>query len=508
MNSHLKIRSFSDLVDIATSAHVQKKKVVLCHGCFDLLHIGHIRYLRQAKSMGDILLVTLSPDKYVDKGPNRPAFDEHLRAEALASLDCVDYVAINEWPTAEESIRLLKPSFYVKGSDFKSVTSDPTGKLALEERIVKETGGELVLTKDIVFSSTNLINRFFNSNTEDVQQYLHLFRHRYDTKDIFSLLERMASLRILILGDTIIDDYRYCSVIGASSKDPVLTLQYQSKDVFAGGVLAIANHLSNFSNNVRLTTVLGEIDSREDYIRDNLHSTIRPHFLYQKGAPTIVKRRFLEGYSTNKLFEVYVMNGSGINAQEEAQYLELLEQELPEYDMVIAADFGHGAITKRMRHLLSERAPFLAVNTQANAGNKGFHTVSCYPKADFISLTEVELRLETRDRRGDVTAMARETAQRLNAENLTITQGKTGCLVIGPDGSHVKVPAFAAQVLDRIGCGDAFFSVAAMAAYLEAPPEIIGFIGNVAGGLAAEIIGNEKPIDMMSMQKYITALLK
>ena len=147
-----KIKTFEELAEITADLR-KKKRIVLCHGCFDLLHIGHIRYLRQAKRMGDVLIVTVTPDRYVDKGPQRPAFSEALRAEALASLDSVDFVAINRWPTAEETLRILKPHVYVKGSDFQSAESDITGKLTKEAQVVQDIGAELAFSRDIVFRS-------------------------------------------------------------------------------------------------------------------------------------------------------------------------------------------------------------------------------------------------------------------------------------------------------------------------------------------------------------------
>jgi len=147
------IKNFSQTLSVLKSGN---KTVVHCHGVFDLLHIGHIRYLEQARRMGDILVVPVTPDRYVDKGPDRPAFPEGLRAEAIASLGCVDYVAINQWPAAEETLCLLQPDFYVKGSEFKNISSDMTGKIAREEQVVQEIGATLAFTDDIVFSSSNL----------------------------------------------------------------------------------------------------------------------------------------------------------------------------------------------------------------------------------------------------------------------------------------------------------------------------------------------------------------
>lgn len=141
------------------------KKIVHCHGCFDLMHPGHIKYLEAAKRMGDILVVTLSPDRYVDKGPGRPVFSEQLRAECLAALECVDYVAINEYPTAEETLRLLRPHYYVKGQEFEGL-EDKTGKIQREYQVLQEIGGEMRFTQEIVFSSTQLLNKYFLNKEE------------------------------------------------------------------------------------------------------------------------------------------------------------------------------------------------------------------------------------------------------------------------------------------------------------------------------------------------------
>ena len=113
--SNDKIKGIEELAEILASLRASNRKVVHCHGVFDLQHIGHIRHFQQAKKLGDILLVTVTPDKYVNKGPHRPAFTEDWRAEAIAALGCVDYVAINKWPTAVEVIKLLKPDIYAKG---------------------------------------------------------------------------------------------------------------------------------------------------------------------------------------------------------------------------------------------------------------------------------------------------------------------------------------------------------------------------------------------------------
>ena len=163
------------VVDALGAERRRGRRVVHCHGVCDLLHIGHIRHLEQAKAMGDVLVVTVTPDRYVNKGPSRPVFTEALRAEAIAALDCVDYVAINRWPIAEETIKLLRPDWYVKGSDYTESENDRTGGISKEEAAVQSVGGQIAFTDDITFSSSNLINKHLQVHPRNVSDYLARF---------------------------------------------------------------------------------------------------------------------------------------------------------------------------------------------------------------------------------------------------------------------------------------------------------------------------------------------
>lgn len=509
MHVESKIQTIPQLAAIVAECRSQGKRVVHCHGVFDLLHIGHIRYFRQAAEMGDVLIVTVTPDRYVDKGPHRPAFPEVLRLEGVVSQHNVDYGAISTWPTAEELLRFIRPDVYVKGSDFKSIESDPTGKLQREAEVCRELGIELKLTQDIVFSSTNLINRFLSSFPDDVQEYLEIFRSRYTIGQIEKILDDMRSLSVTLVGDTILDDYQYCSPLGAASKDPVMALRGVGGDVFAGGVLAVANHLSNFAGEVRLFTALGEADCKEweGFILENLQQGVTPHFAYQKGAPTIRKRRYLEGYSMTKLLEIYHMDDSGLDAARDADFRRELMASARASNITVAADFGHGTISDDCRRDLVG-APFLAVNTQANAGNRGFHTISRYERCDFVSLAEPELRLDMRDTKTGIVPLTDRLQQQTRAGMVAVTRGKQGSYLQTDDGTAVLVPAFASKVVDRIGSGDAFFSMASLAAGLGVNPELVGFLGNIIGSIAVGILGNKKSITRGDVMKHVTALLK
>ena len=161
-----KIQSIKSLAGLIKLKKLQGKKIVQCHGVFDLLHIGHVKHFKEAKKLGDILVVTITSDSFVNKGPGRPAFNQEQRSEGISSLDCVDFVAINDSPTAIPAIKELKPNFYSKGPDYKFQKNDITNEIKNEIKEVKKYGGRIIITKTPQFSSSNLINSSLDLFTE------------------------------------------------------------------------------------------------------------------------------------------------------------------------------------------------------------------------------------------------------------------------------------------------------------------------------------------------------
>jgi rfaE bifunctional protein nucleotidyltransferase chain/domain len=499
-----------ELEDLAEELKTQRQKnarVIHCHGVFDLLHVGHIRHFEQAKKLGDILVVTLTPDRFVNKGAGRPAFPENLRAEVLASLDSVDYVAINRWPSAVETIRLLQPHIFAKGDEFKDL-KDTINHVSHEEEAIRSIGGQIAFTKDITFSSSALINQYLSTFSDEVKEFLADFNNQYAANDILAYLKNAAALKVLVLGETIIDEYQFCEVMGKSGKEPVLATRYLDKDRFGGGVLACANHLAGFCDRVDMVTFLGEGGDNEPFVRSRLKANVHPTFFYKAKSPTIVKKRFVEKYLSQKLFEVYHMNDDPLSAAENELLCGHLDKVLSSYDVVIVADYGHGIFTKDAINLLCKNSRFLAVNTQSNAGNNGMNTISKYPRADYVCLANREYALETRDRNLPAEDQVLLVARKLNCRRLMLTQGRYGTLCYSEGLGFSRVPAFATQVVDRVGAGDAVLCVTSLCVAQGASPEVVGFIGNVVGAEAVAILGNQRSIERLPLFRHIECLLK
>jgi cytidyltransferase-related domain len=484
------------------------KKVVHCHGVFDLLHVGHIKHLQAAARMGDALVVTITPDRFVNKGPHRPAFPEQLRAEALAALACVSYVAVNNWPTAVETIRLLKPDLFVKGAAKESGPRDHTDAIRREENVVKRSGGRLVLTDEPTFSASTLINQYLDIFTPEARAFLDRFRTRYAAEEVVDVLRRIRPLRVLVVGETIVDEYQFCEVMGKTSKEPVLAARRKRTEQYAGGILAVANHVAGFCDKVNVLSVLGRDDAHEAFIRGSLRENVECHFVLNPQAVTIVKRRFLEDHLAAKLFEVYEMQSDSLPAKAEAELCDKLRRLLPKIDVAIVADYGHGVLTPKLIDLVCRRAPFLSVNTQTNAGNRGFNPLSRYRRADYVAIGEPEVRLEFRDLHGDIDRMTKEMARRMGTRQFLVTRGNSGCRCFDRRLGMANVPAFAVRVVDRVGAGDAVLAITAPCAATGVPPTVLGFIANVVGAEACAIMGNKSSVEPVNVFRHITSLLK
>ena len=486
---------------------LSNKKVVHCHGVFDLLHIGHIKHFKQAKDFGDLLVVTITPDHFVNKGPGHPAFSQELRAEAVAALGCTDYVIINKWPTAIEIINVVRPTYYVKGDEYKNTKNDLTGKISDEAAAVKAVGGEIRFTTDITYSSSNLINKYIPSFPDHVQKWLMEFSQKYSADDINTELDNLSDLKVLVVGEVIIDEYHYCTTMGKSGKEPVLASRYDREDRHAGGVLAVANHIAAFTKHVDVVSFLGNDRRHEDFIHEKLYSNTTTHFFEKENSPTLVKRRFVENHLNSKLFEVYEMNDQALSKKEEDELIKKIDSLIPNIDMIIVTDYGHGIITPRVAQFLSDNAPYLVVNTQANAGNQGMNTILKYSNADFATMTGKELSLEVRHKGNDKDHI-RMLCSNFQTESMLVTAGSAGLLLYEVSKGFSEAPAFAAKVTDRVGAGDTVLALTALLMYKKAPSEMICFLGNVVGAQAVTIMGNSKFLEKNIVKKHISHLLK
>ena len=442
-----------------------RPKVVLAHGCFDLLHLGHVRYLQAAKKMGDHLVVSVTSDRHVRKGPGRPQFTQDERCEALWALACVDEVLVSDAPNAVDVIERVRPDLYVKGQDYASATLDEN--LDAEVAAVHATGGKFVTTDTRRWSSTQLLRA--SRLSEEARDYCASAKSRGFLRDINAAFYAADKLKIAFVGETIVDEYRYVTPLAKPAKEHILAVADAGKEQFNGGIAAASRH--GEWPNARMVTPFD----------------------------TIKKTRFVNEGTSRKLFEVYSHTRvDGV----EPTFRQELAQAVLECDVCVVIDFGHGAMGDMERAVTAD-AKFLAVACQNNAGNYGFNSVLKYDSADYVCVDEPEARLSVGEQTIDVARVLELLRLRSHATYTIITRGHAGSLPY----PGVKVPAFADHGLDTMGAGDAFLAVTAplIAAGLDA--EKAAFVGNVAGAIKIGIPGHRDHVRRADLMRNIEQLV-
>jgi bifunctional ADP-heptose synthase (sugar kinase/adenylyltransferase) len=319
--------------------------------------------------------------------------------------------------------------------------------------------------------------------------------------------DAMRGLSVCVVGETIIDEYAYCDAIGKSGKEPMIVNRFLRCDAQAGGVLAVANHVAEFCDHVEVVSALGTIDRREDFVRASLQPHVRASLATMTGSPTIVKRRYIDAYSRAKMMGVYHMDLTPIAGDDERGFLDLLSCALRRCDVCIVADYGHGLLTPDAVAMLTADARFLAVNTQLNAANSGYHVLSKYPRADYACLHEGELRLDARDLLSELELLLERTAGRMRARAMMATLGKHGTQLWCKDIGVVRCPALATAVVERIGAGDAVLALSSLAIAAGLSPELASVLGNLAGAQMVAVMGNSASIRRAPLEAALSDLL-
>ncbi len=507
-----KIKNIDELAGILEKLKRNGKKIIHCHGVFDLIHPGHIRHFHAAKALGDTLVVTITPDKYVNKGPGRPVFTEALRAEFIAALESVDYVAINFWPTAVETIKILKPDVYVKGRDYVDPEKDETRGISLEKEAVELIGGEIHFTDDITFSSSSLLNEYFEVYPEPAQAFLRSFRKEHSVDEIIEKLKGLKNMRVLTIGEAILDKYAFMApLIGKPPKGNHIAARFLSEETHAGGILACANHLASFCGSVDVITAIGN-DGEEEFVRSHLKPNVNLNLFYYDKAPTIVKKRFVDSAFLSKMFEEYVIDDKPapeLERQIKAHLTEIFSKS-EYYDLILVLDYGHGLLTPDLIEFICSQEKFLAVNAQTNTANMGFNPITKYRRANYFCLDDRELRLAFHDQHSDSNEIIGRLAEKSSLPGgIAVTLGHLGAVTYDAESREFyKAPVLSQKIVDTTGAGDAFFALTAPCVARGFPLDLVAFIGNAAGALAVGYLGNQSSIETVPFFKFITALLK
>jgi cytidyltransferase-like protein len=488
-----KIVAFDQLPDIRKRFH--DRRIVHCHGTFDLVHIGHLIHFEEARALGDVLVVTITADTHVTK-KRSVTFTEDHRAWQVAALAIVDFVAIVPEPTALSAIDALRPDVYVKGPEYADLMLDKSRSIFHETRLLESYGGRIHFTSGETFSSTKL-SHLLLASPEAAQGNPLLRNDRVMFKDVSSFgfkleqlkyfLAKASTLRVCVLGETIVDEWVDVTLTNLSTQSRCVAGVEKARVKQIGGAGIIALHLASFVKEVHCFTngLTAELPS-------NIHVT-------NLTPGQLVETRFVDRDTGHPVFKSKSLGlpdvaPGGLPA-------------FDAYDLVLVADFGHGLLdaTAINRSIADADHAFIAAMAQVNSSNFGYNLPIKYVGADYYSLNRTEAELCLHERNLPLSELVARSAALLHANAVSVTDGAQGAAVRVKDETFT-LPSLSVNAVDTIGCGDAHFALSSVGLAIGLPPSVVALAGSIAAAAMTQRRCNESPVterEFMTIGKIV-----
>lgn len=467
----------------------RKRKVIMCHGTFDLVHPGHVRHLMYAKSKADILIASLTCDAWIKKSNYRPFVPQDLRAMNLAALEAVDFVVIDEDPTPISNIRKIQPDYFAKGYEYVNGQIPPQTQEEIDT--LAEFGGEMIFTPgDVVFSSSKFIESQPPKLAMEKLAAL-LNSEELSFNDLRKALDGFKESKIHVIGDTIVDSYVHCTPISTgSSKTPTLSVKFERQDDYTGGAAVVAKHLKAAGAQVVFTTVLGEDAMKDLVLADMAKCGIEVNAIIDPTRVTTQKSAFIaSGYRMLKFDRVD-------NRPVNGRVLDSLKKALKETQShgVVFSDFRHGIFNKATVPALTDCIPANALRVADSQVASRWGNILEFQGFDLITPNEREARFSLADQDSVVRPLALDLMRKSKCKLLILKLGERGTITYRRPSDEVRsfftLDPFTDDVVDPVGAGDALLAYATLSLVSKQGPVIASILGSMAAAKACEHDGN------------------
>lgn len=466
------------------------KKVIMCHGTFDVVHPGHIRHLLYAKGKADLLIASLTSDEHIKKANFRPYVPQDLRALNLAALEIVDFVVIDENAEPLNNLSIIQPDYFAKGYEYHDGGIHP--KTREELAVIESYGGEIIFTPgDIVYSSSHIIeNAPPNLGVEKLMMLMDAEGITFE--DLHGALDKMKGVKVHVVGDTIVDSLTQTTLIGGMTKTPTMSVRFEDREDYVGGAGIVAKHIQAAGADVTYTTVLGDDDYRTFVLDDLKAAGVKVNAIIDPTRPTTNKNAIIAG--GYRLLKVDTLDNRSISAKIVDQIKTHVRETAS--DIVCYCDFRHGMFNKQTCPELNAAIPANVLKVADSQVASRWGNILEFEGFDLITPNEREARFAMGDQDSVVRPLAAELYKAARCSNLILKMGARGILahrtVDSQDPRHFfTVDTFVDNVVDAVGAGDALLSYASLALRVTGNIVIAAILGNMAAGVECEIDGNE-----------------
>ncbi|MDB5799593.1 MAG: ADP-heptose synthase [Rhodocyclales bacterium] len=459
-------------------------RIVFVWGNFNVVHPGHLRLLNFAAECGDFLVVGVTDD-------SRPAtlVPEQLRLEGVRAISSVSYSFLLRVP-AEEFIAQLMPEIVVKGKEHEQHFNP-------EQAVVEGYGGKLLFSSgEVRFSSMDLLQRELReSNLSAIRKPTDFpLRHGFGFTKLIDYVRKFATLKVVVVGDLIVDEYITCDPLGMSQEDPTIVVTPIKSDLFVGGAGIVAAHARGMGATVEFFGIAG-IDEAAVFAQEMLESYgVEGHLVIDESRPTTLKQRFRARGKT--LLRVSRLRQHDISQELIKDLLERLQPVIDEADLLVFSDFNYGCLPQPLVDELigyCVRSGVMVVADSQSSSQMG--DISRFQGMNLITPTEHEARLAVRDPGAGLVVLADALQSKARAGNVFITMGSEGLLVHAPGNpsnglTTDQLPAFNTSPKDVSGAGDSLLTCAAMALAVGANIWESAYLGSIAAACQVGRVGN------------------
>lgn len=483
-----KIKTIEELKQ-ATGLFPRKKKVIMCHGVFDVVHPGHIRHLLYAKSKADILVISITADKHIYKGQNRPHVPQNLRAVNLAAFEMVDYVLIDANPTPLQNIANLQPDYFAKGYEY--VSAGMPLKTSEEAQVVSSYGGEIIFTPgDIVYSSSNLIN--LAPPELKIDKLLSLMTDQGITfQTLRDTLSKFNQFSVHVVGDTIVDSYTQTAMIGGQTKTPTMSVRFENRKDFIGGAGIVAQHIRAAGAKVIFSTVLGQDEFKDFVLKGLKESGVICHPIIDATRPTTNKNAIVACHY--RLLKIDTLDNTSISDHILREMSDTIRK--TPSDAVIFSDFRHGIFNRRTIPELSAAIPEGIYRVADSQVASRWGNITEFQHFDLVTPNEREARFALADQDSGIRALASNLYDKAGCKTLILKLGDRGVITCRNNqhealDSIFVVDSFVDKVIDTVGAGDALLAYSTLAMLATSSDIIATILGSIAAACECECEGN------------------
>lgn len=458
-----------------------KYESALITGHFNILHPGHIRLFKFAKSIAKKLSVGVESNKF---NKDSIFIDQKERLDSLKHLELVDHSFIFT-STIENAIKKVKPDVIIKGQEHSNKVNE-------EEKFIANHKFDLIFCSgESTFSSSKIIrNELIKKFIEYPSAFMH--RHKINKEKIISTLKKFKNINLIVIGDLIIDEYINCEPLGMSQEDPTIVVSPTNATKYIGGAGIVALHSLAMGANVKLISCVGN-DEGKDYIFNQLKKYKLQHRIYiDRSRKTTIKQRFKSNGKT--LLRVSHLHNHPINESLERRIINYIEKEKSKTNLIIFSDFNYGVLSNSLVNKITSFSKknniILAADSQSSSQ---IGDISRFKDMDIISSTEREARIATKNNEDGIVVMIEKLRKISNANNIILKLGSDGLIIQNYVNNFLytdQIEALNSFPVDVSGAGDSFLASSSIAYTITKNINLASLIGSITAAIQVSQTGN------------------